>query len=719
MKLCFLVFALIISFTANAIQQNRPTLASGQKTGELTIDGSLDEPDWQNAPVLTDLTKIEPTQGGDPTGKTEIRVIANETSVSIGIKCFDPDPASITAFSKLRDTNLNNEDHIRIVIDAFQDGQSGYIFAVNANGARYDALVSNRGEDENQDWDAIWEAVVQRTDDGWSVEMNLPIQSIAFRKGLDSWGFNVERRIQRYLETLRWANASIDQWFIQTSRAGLLTGLPEFNYGVGMNIRPSITTNTTKLGGESYNFTAEPTLDLSQRVGPNAVATVTVNTDFAETEVDTRQTNLTRFPLFFPEKRAFFLEGADIFEFGFGLGNNLIPFFSRSIGAYRGNLVPVVGGVKFNGRFGRTSAGGLVMNTDDFDSPEQGISLGSSTMGAIRIKRNVLGESSVGMIGTFGEPSGQFNNWMTGVDFTYQTTEFRGNKNFLAGVWGLISESETATGEQSAIGMKIDYPNDLWDVAFTFMRIGDGFDPGIGFVPRRGIYSYRLGGTYAPRPSWPWLRQMRNQLFMTLFTDLNGDWQTYRVFTAPINWRLESGERVEFNVMPSGETLIEPFEIDDGVIIPPGRYQFVRYRIEGDIAAKRKLNGRLTWWFGSFYEGSLDELEASINWNPSSILTFELTGTRNVGRLPEGDFTQNLLGLRVRFNVTPDLQINSFAQYDTESEQIGMNNRLHWIFSPQGEFFIVYNYNATALSFDRYELVNNQLLLKLRYNFRL
>ena len=720
MKSALLFLLVFTSFSAQAFQNDRPSIAAGTIQGELKIDGIMNEPDWQNAPVLDDFTMIEPTKGGDPTGKTEARIIANATSLVIGIMCYDPDPSAITSFSKLRDASLESEDHVRIVIDAFQDGQSGYILSVNANGARYDALVANRGESENEDWDAIWEAVTSRNGEGWSVEIRIPIQSISFRKGLDTWGFNIERRVQRNLETVRWANASIDQWFIQTSRAGLLTNLPEFSYGVGLNIRPSFITGILREAGEDRDYSFKPSLDLSQRLGPNAVATVTFNTDFAETEVDTRQTNLTRFPLFFPEKRAFFLEGADIFEFGLGLQRDIRPFFSRRIGTFEGDQVPVLAGLKLNGRFGKTAIGAVTMHTDAYQNPERSIDLASSTMGSIRIKQNILKESSIGMISTFGDPDGLYNDWMAGIDFTYQTTELQGNKNFLAGFWGLYAENAETTGDQSAVGMKIDYPNDRWDIALSYYRIGDGFQPSMGFAPRNGVHYYRAAATFSPRPKASWLRQMRNQFFFTYYVGLDGEWQSYRVFTAPINWRLESGERVEINFNPQGETLTEPFDIAEGVSIPVGRYNFMRYRLEAEIAAKRKLSGQITWWFGTFYSGNLDEIEATINWNPSALIAFEFSGVRNIGNLAEGKFDQTLTGLRVRFNVTPDLQINAFGQYDTDSKEFGLNSRIHWIFHPQGDFFIVYNYNAGSMNItDRFAMINNQILVKLRYNFRL
>ena len=714
--LCFLLFSIGL-LEGQTIE--RPTLEAGKLTGQIKIDGHLDEVDWESAEILDDFRTTEPVENGTSSNPTIVRVLADEKYLIIGIECLDSNANDIVRFSKIRDADISEEDHVKIVLDPFLDGQSGYIFAVNAFAARYDALVSRRGESENDDWDAIWEARTAISTKGWTVEIRIPIQSIYFRKGLSTWGFNVERRIQRNQETIRWANVKRDQWFIQTSRAGLLMGLPEFNYGLGLNVRPSLVGRFNKDGaGSPMKFEFEPSLDVSLRLSPNVLATMTLNTDFAETEVDTRQTNLTRFPLFFPEKRSFFLEGSDIFEFGFGTGSNtVLPFFSRRIGLFDDNEIPILAGAKLNGRVGKTAFGGLGVQTKSFASNDQPYD--ASTMGVMRVRQNVLKESSVGVIASMGDPLGREDSWMSGADFTYQTTRFNGDKNFIAGAWALYTDRADLMEDRSAFGFKIDYPNDKWDLALIYSRIGSEFDPSLGFVPRKGVHYMRLGTTYAPRPKTSWLRQMFHQLNGTYIRDLNGSWQSYDIFTAPINWQLESGDRVEFNVRPVGENILVPFEIAENVFIPENEYHFMRYRLEAEFAAKRKLNGEATWWFGSFYEGNLHELELELNWNPSSLLRFELNGVRNIGRLPWGDFDQTLIGSRVRFNVNSDLQLNSYLQYDTDSRILGLNVRIHWIFSPLGDVILVFNHNTLDDITQNWVLQNQQVLLKFRYNFRL
>ncbi len=718
-RLSFILYFLAMSSTLVFGQTTeRPCYKVGKLQGEINVDGLLDEPDWKNATLLDEFLTTEPQERGMPSSPTIVRVIANEKSVIIGIECKDSSPEDIVRFSKIRDADISNEDHVKVVLDPFLDGQSGYIFAVNAFAARYDALVSNRGESENKDWDAVWEARTSINSDGWSVEILLPIQSISFKKGLSSWGFNIERRIQRNQETIRWANVRRDQWFIQTSRAGLLTHLPEFNYGLGLNVKPSLASKLNKSGAAASLFDFDASLDASQRLSPNVLATVTINTDFAETEVDTRQTNLTRFPLFFPEKRTFFLEGSDIFEFGFGTGSNtVLPFFSRRIGLIDNNEVPVLAGAKLNGRIGKTAFGGMGVRTKSFKSDGQ--LFDATNMGVIRVRQNVLRESSMGFIASVGDPLNRDGSWMSGGDFTYQTTRFNEDKNLIAGAWALYANRADLMHDKSAYGFKIDYPNDKWDIALVYSRIGAQFDPSLGFVPRKGVHYMRLGGTYSPRPVWPWLRQMFNQLYGTYIRNIDGGWQSYNVFTAPINWRLESGDRIEINVRPTGENILIPFEIAENVFIPEGKYHFMRYRLEAEFAAKRRLSGQASWWFGSFYGGRLDELELQLNWNPNALLGFEFSGIRNTGRLPWGNFEQTLVGLRVRFNVTSDLQLNSYLQYDTDSRTLGLNARIHWVFSPLGNVFLVVNHNSFNDMIEDWTLRNQQILLKVRYNFRL
>ena len=698
------------------------------------LDGQLREPVWLTVDSIAPLTQVEPAQGAAPSARTVVRIIATGDAIVFGIEADNPPGVGLVAFARQRDAVLDNEDHIKIVLDTYLDGRSGYVFAVNPYGARYDALVASQGEGEDPNWDAVWEAATSRTAHGWSAEIRIPLKSLLFRRGLSEWGFNIQRRIQHLQETDRWSSPERNYEVTHVGRAGRLTGLPVFDLGKGLSVRPAFTASTGKTSPNANTESdADVSLDATQRLGANTLASLTVNTDFAETEVDTRRTNLTRFPLIFPEKRTFFLEGSDLFAFGLGTGDDVRPFFSRRIGLLNDVEVPLNAGLKVNGREHGTNFGALIVRTGDSDEPAIDSLPTANTMAVVRIKQNVLRESSVGVIATVGDPVGRGNAWLVGPDLTYQTSRFRGDKNFLVGVWGLAMDRAELTGRKHAWGGKVDYPNDLWDIAFTYKWLGDGFDPSLGIVPRPMVQMINFSAAFQPRPRHPILglhvRQMFNEFETSLITDLGGTWESYEVFMAPVNWRLESGDRFEFNVVPTGERLTAPFEIADGVVIDPGSYHWTRFRLEGGFASKRKLSGQLTWWFGDFYTGRLDELTLTASWKPSPLFIVELNGTRNTGRLAEGDFTQEVVGTRFRVNFSPDLQVNSYLQYDNETDTFGTNTRLRWTFSPSGDVFVVYNYNvardiaagdvpATSIGRRPWGFLSSELLVKVQYAFR-
>jgi hypothetical protein len=543
----------------------------------------------------------------------------------------------------------------------------------------------------------------------------VPVHTLAFKPGLSEWHFNVERRIERTLERVRWAYAARQYQVTQMSRSGLLADLPAFELGMGLSIRPAVTTGGgIPAPGAGLDGTFHPSLDLTQRLGSNLLASLTINTDFAETDVDTRRTNLTRFPLFFPEKRTFFLEGVDILSFGLGLNEDVVPFFSRRIGLVAGEEIPLVAGAKLNGRIANTSVGGLVARTGD----KTDVIAAEPTMAAARVKQNIGAESWVGAIATTGDPLGRDGSWMAGADFTYVTSRFRGDKNFLAGVWGLATDRADLGRDATAYGFKVDYPNDRWDLNLTYKRIGRDFDPSLGFVPRRAVHLISGQTDNRTRPAGGPIQELFHQFSPSLALDLSGEWESYRVFFAPVNWQFRSGDRFEFNANPTGERLVTPFEIADGVVIPSGSYHWRRYRLEGGTAQKRRLYTQVTWWFGGFYDGDLDQIVWTGAWNPMPLLTVEFTGERNVARLSAGRFTQTLLGNRLRVNVSPDLSVSSYVQYDTDSDSVGVNTRLRWTLLPVADLFVVYNHNVHSLP-ERWELDSNQLLIKLQYAWRL
>jgi hypothetical protein len=714
-RLAALVAALCLLTTpAAATTQQAPTAAVGAATAPIDIDGRLDETPWSVTP-LGPLTMVEPFEGRQPTAATIVRVLADADNLYIGVEARDPNALGPVSYSKARDSGLRTEDHIKVVIDPFLDGQSGYVFAVNPGGARYDALISEQGLGENASWDAIWEAATTRGPDGWTVEIRIPLRSLTFDASLPTWGFNVERRMQRTVEVSRWSSPTRDALITQTGRAGRLTGLPDFSTGLGLTVRPAFSGGVEKVQPDlEWDGDEEPSLDVFQRLGSNATAVVTVNTDFAETEVDTRRTNLTRFPLFFPEKRSFFLDGADIFDFGAGLSTfrspDIVPFFTRRIGLIAGKQVPLHVGGKVSGRSGRTSFGGLVTATAAVDSLTE-----TTEMGAFRLRQNILERSNVGVLGTFGDPLGRADSYMVGADANFNTSRFLGSRNLLVGAWGMVTDREGLTGDRTAFGVTVDYPNDEWDLWASYKRIGESFDPSLGFVPRKSVHLANMGINYRWWSPTPWIRNFFWEFVPIFGWDLGGSLESYRVFTAPLNVRLESGDRIEINVQPQGDRLSTPFEVVDGVFIPVGSYDWVRYRAEVDFAAQRLISGRISWWFGPFYDGDVDELSVRVAINPSDLFNVELSGTRNEGSVSGGPILQEVVAAQLRMNFSSDLQLSVLGQYERESDSFGSNARLRWTFDPKGDLFVIYNYNAIDETLGGWMLESTQLRLKVQY----
>ncbi|HWI17485.1 MAG TPA: hypothetical protein VNT81_07050, partial [Vicinamibacterales bacterium] len=300
---------------------------------------------------------------------------------------------------------------------------------------------------------------------------------------------------------------------------------------------------------------------------------------------------------------------------------------------------------------------------------------------------------------------------------TYATSRFRGDKNLLFGVWGLATGRSDLDGDTSAYGATFDYPNDEWEVSFGYKRIGRDFDPSLGFVPRRAVNLLDFEVGNETRLSRGPVQRMSHEVRPSIALDLAGKWESYEVSISPVSWQFRSGDRLQFNADPEGERLVEPFEVSDGVVIAPGSYHWRRYRAEIETAEKRRLSVQVTADFGGFYDGDLTQFEFEATWNPTALLTVEFESEHNIGDLPSGRFTQTLVGNRLRINVSPDLSIASYVQYDTESDSVGINTRLRWTFTPVADLFLVYNHNVRSL-LDRWQMESNQLLIKLQYALR-
>ncbi len=699
-----------------------PSVAAGITTKQaIHLDGALDEPAWQRAGVIADLTQQEPLPGQPTPFTTEIRVLVDSSAIYIGFVCHDPEPDGIAIHTMQRDGNMAGDDSVAVILDPTSSGRRGYYFKINVAGARLDGLVAGP-EELSTDWDGIWDAASQRTDTGWTAEIRIPAQTLRFNWGQDQWNFNVQRYIARIQTNLRWSGISLDASFIDLQRAGVLSGVAGLRQGHGLSISPyGLVSTDRNFENDTRSNNVEAGGDLTWNFSGDLTGYLTVNPDFAETEVDTRQANLTRFSLFFPEKRSFFLEGSDIFNFGTGLGSDFIPFFSRRIGLFDNEIIPLPGGLKLLGRVGPWQLAGLGVVADETVVTDQ------VTLFSGRVTYDVNENLTIGAITTHGDPEGKRDNTLGGLDILWRTSSFRGNKNFSIGGWTAASYGDIPEGRNSGWGFKVDYPNDLWDLSVTLKDFGSGLDPALGFLPRPGTRWYQAGVVYKPRPeggAFGWARQFFFEFFPRYIEDANGRVQSWRIFTAPFNVRTQSGEHIEANIMPSFERLDEPFEIADGVVIPVGDYHYTRYRLEVETARHRawRVGGRV--WFGDFFSGTLAEWNVFASYTtPAGHLRLEVNIEHDTGFLPEGDFTFDIAQFKVVYAFTPDLVLSSNIQYDSESRDVGANTRFRWTIKPGNDLFIVWN-RGWQRPFDNGSLwdlntVSDQLTAKLRWTFRM
>ena len=683
-----------------------------------SIDGHLDDDCWKNIPPFTDFKTIEPQPGLIPSENTELRIVYDDKNLYIGVYCASKNGNSISIASLQYDTGEDGNDIVKILLDPFQDKRNAYVFMVNAGGARTDGLAV--GESFSTNWDGIWDASSKITKDGWSSEIKIPFKTISFNSALKEWGFNLERIIPSKQETIRLSGISRDSFFNNPAEAALMEGMEPRKQGLGITFKPYATLDTKRdyKDNEKREWKLNGGFDLYKNFTPNLVGVLTYHTDFAETEVDDRQINLTRFPLFFPEKRSFFLEGSEIFSFGMGMGETFTPFFSRRIGLRKGEQIPVEWGAKVFGKIGNTNIALLDVRTE----AKNGIPAENFFAG--RISQNIFSQSKVGVIFTSGNPNSTHSNTLFGIDFTYSTSRFLENKNFAAGAWWVRNTNEISGGNHSVYGFKIDYPNDFIDAMILYNCYGDAMDPGLGFIARRGIKTVFLGGMVSPRPKNGSLSQLIRRFsfgaYGDFYWDMDGKIESWKFQFSPMGFRTQAGDTFEFWIAPQRDILKEPFEVSDNIIIPIGDYKFTSYNIEIETATHRMISGELEYDFGNFYNGKLKNLELNLSMRYKGKLILSASGNFVNGNLPAGNFKEKLYRAKIDYFPNPDIGVSTYIQYDSVSKDLGANIRLKWELSPGNTIYLVYNKNWEKgfESGSRFYPFQDRGIIKLQFSIR-
>jgi hypothetical protein len=718
------IAAAVLAVAAPAWGADIPHARVVRTAERIRVDGVLDEEVWRANKPIGPFTQAEPDEGQPPREPTDVWLAHDDRALYIAVWSHDREPDKIFTTTKARDARPYDDDSLEIVIDTFLDRRNGYYFQLNAAGSLSDGrIVENRLTDVS--WDGIWDARTRIDADGWVAEIEIPFRTVSFKPDSTSWGFNIERTIARYNEESRWAGAVLDSTIHAVSRCGVIEGLEGLTQGIGLDVKPyallGVNRDLTRV--DHLKLAREAGADVFYRITANLLSSTTVNTDFAETEVDTRQVNLTRFPTLYPEKRAFFLEEAGVFQFGLpSSSSSLIPFFSRRIGLVGGGTVPILVGEKLTGKVGRLEMGFLDVATRDSGGDAGAPEILGRNFTVGRVKYSLGGRQSyVGAIVTHGEPTGKTDDALYGVDMSIATSNFlRSRKNFDFTLYGLKTRTPGVDSRDYSYGAQVRYPNDRINLSYSWQDIGENFDPRLGYVRRRGVTVNSALAQYRPRTQNN--RFVRQATFSFGFDDYyntrldNTESRSYSV--SPFSLLFHGGERLSYTVTHEFERLFEPFHIHDGIAIPTGGYSHLRHTVSLTGPTNKVISYSFSFDKGGFYSGRSDQLVAGLTWKKSASLTTSVEIREYWVRLAEGEFHTTLALVRFNYFFTPKISLTNFVQYDTDSANVGLQSRLRWILKAGQEIYVVFNHQWQEDALDRFRSLTGDLRAKVNYTVR-
>lgn len=671
-------------------------------TEPVKIDGRLDEPAWSQAELATDFRQQEPTEGEPATEKTEVRLLFDDKNVYIGIHAFDSEATRINARELVRDADFSNDDRIDILLDTYHDRRNGYRFSVNPRGTQQDALITDEGRDINLSWDAPWVTAAQIDATGWTVEISIPLTTLRFIEGADAWGLNIARVIRRKNETDLWTSWERSFGLARVSQAGELAGVAEIKRRRLKEVKPYASGGWREgvplIGSPGFDAGLQAKIGLEvAKIGitPSLTAEFTANPDFGQAEVDTQVVNLTRFSVFFPEKRDFFLENAGIFLFGRPEANQL--FFTRRIGLTDdGAPVSIDYGAKLTGKIGHYNVGFLQVQTRKLGDPATGFGIPRQQFTVARLKRDILKRSFIGAMFVNRQgatsASGPRYNRGAGVDAEFNLTDHYQVKAFIMG-------TATPGVRSSFVSARVDsrFENNLWRFIMVYEDIGSNFNPEIGFVERNAIKQKFGQIAYKPRPQFiPHVRQMEFETQLEYYTDRRGKIATRQ---AELSWDTIFKNSSDFFFRPVEDVtdvLTSPFQIRPGIVIPVGTYHFNRPRVSFTSDSSKKLifTGGYKW--GDFYTGKRDEISGGLTFRPNEHLLFDFNDSYNNVRLAQGNFTTKLITGRVNYNFSRKLLTSALVQLNSAARISAINVRLRYIYRPNSDLFIIYNQTTGA-----------------------
>ena len=668
----------------------------------IEIDGDFSEADWQHAKPINQFVQTEPDEGAPVTESTEVRILYDEKNVYFGFTCSNSRRDRIVANEMRRDAEgLRENDNVFILLDTYNDKRNGVFFRINPLGAMQDIALTNSGDTRNTSWDAVWDCRSKIHDTHWTTEVAIPFSQLRFKRS-DSmvWGVNFGRTLRRKNEEATWVPVSRQYGSLskyRTANLGSLVGLAGITPSRRLEFLPYVLPGMSRIEeDESTDGVFGAGLDVKYGLTSNLTADLTLNTDFAQVEADQEQVNLSRFSLYFPEKRPFFLEGAGMFDFGipsptFFAPPPLILFYSRRIGLEEGYAIPIIGGGKITGKMGPYGVGLLNVSTDEFhtdpaDTDEDDmVDLSRTNYSVLRVRRDLFSGSSIGAIAINKQDTDTYNR-AGGLDFAYRPND----SIDVRGLWARTYEKDVSD-ENDAMYFGGTWRNSLlrFNGAYTF--IGEDFNPEVGFVRRQG--SRRLRGQIRFTP-WPRKFGVR-RIFMGPDVDyiLNQDDELETREFSLTNWiQLEQGNWINLEIRRTSEFLDEDFEIRDDVIIPIGDYDLTSVRTMIDMDEGRKISGGFGANYGTFFNGTRRGFDIRANFKPSGRLAFETRYQFNRVDLPnETPFNVNVFGSRIVYSFTTTLYAKLFAQWNSDDEVISTNFLLNYIYRPGSDFYLVFN----------------------------
>jgi hypothetical protein len=683
-----------VSFFAIVLLLLQPPIISGEiseevpeiialqvKKGEISIDGRLDEPSWQRANPAIGFIQREPNPGEPATEPSEVRILFDEESLYIGAILYDSAPEDIVADEMKRDADLRRNDAFAVLIDTYHDHRNGFFFETNPLGAKADAYTFNEGKSINFDWDGIWWVEVSITPKGWQVEMKIPFSTLRYdEERLKTWGIQFRRIIRRKNEEVYWSFVPLEASIWRVSKAGHLKGLKEIRQEREVEIKPYLIFGAERMpskGEDEIEPVKDAGVDIKYSITPNLTLDITFNTDFAHVEVDEQQINITRFPLFFPEKRDFFLEGGGFFDFG--LSGKIQPFFSRRIGLVSGEEIPILLGGKLTGKEGKYGIGFLSIQTRQRgEEPETNYTV-------IRLKRDILTRSNIGLIAVNKEPSGKGFNRTFGIDAKFSLFEYL---DFIPFFFKTLTQGPSGDGEAGYI--KAQWEDESKLLTLSYLDISEDINPEVGFVKRKGIKETlsHLGWRFRPIAS-----KMREVYPFTVikYTLDQEDTLVTRSLTFGTSVEFHSGDSFNISYKRRFERLNEEFEISPGIVIPIGGYSFDSIIIGASTDKSRKISGDTSFSKGEFYNGNIVSYEASLFLRPSTRLGFETKLSRNEIDLPQGFFITNLITARAEYNFSTRVFFNALLQWNDDTDEFISNLRFNYEYRPGSDIFLVFN----------------------------